>query len=83
MSALAITVTVTAEQIFATGAFDNMMTGSRYTPSNRIGAIKIVRQITGQDLYTVKRASDDRMLAMEQASTDAILAGLRKALCEE
>lgn len=48
-------------QVFATGAFDAMLKGTRTVKVDRIGAIKMVRQITGSDLRTVKNAFDDRM----------------------
>ena len=80
---MAVQITVTPAALFATGAFDNMLTGTRFAPARRLEAIKIVRQIAGAGLYETKEAMDNRMLAMEQASTDAILADLRRKLCDD
>jgi ribosomal protein L7/L12 len=52
---------LTAEYLYSTGAFDDLLNERYGRPPQKILSIKIVRKLTGEGLKAVKDAMDNRL----------------------
>lgn len=74
---MSLQVTVTSKALWETRAFDVLIFGNVWNPPKRILAVKIVRQITGEDLATVVRS---QRAYIEHHEQEAQIAELRAKL---